>query len=163
MIDADTMRVLAVVITDECEGDGAQLKEMVGEVLGSDVTDCTVKSNDKTDDAVKANYNKLASGIPPIGQPDVGPDPAAVLYADGAYGSRKIITMLSNRNIKANVRANVTSTPKGKGYGDAWGLHVRRQLGGGPEEKVGGFSRDERLENMRYWKSTVQYNKRWPG
>jgi len=27
MIDADTMKVLAVVITDESEGDGAQLKE----------------------------------------------------------------------------------------------------------------------------------------
>jgi len=119
MIDADTMKVLAVVITGEREGDGAQLKEMVDEVLGNDVTDCTTKSTDnKTDDALKTNYNKLTSGIPPIGQPDVGPDPAVVPYANGAYGSRKSITMLSNRNIKANIRVNVTSTPKGKGQGD---------------------------------------------
>jgi len=120
------------------------------------------KSNDsKTDDTTKTNYNKLATGIPPIGHPDVGPDPAAVLYVDGAYGSRKIITILGNLNIKANIRENVTSATKGKGYGDAWGLHVRKQLGGGPEEKAGGLSKDERRENMRYWKSTLQHNKRW--
>jgi len=40
-------------------------------------------------------------------------------------------------------------------------LHVRRQLDGGSEEKIGSLSRDERRENMRYWKSTVQYNRRW--
>jgi len=38
---------------------------------------------------------------------------------------------------------------------------ARRQLGGGPEERIGDLTKEERLENLRYWKSTVGYGRRW--
>ncbi len=38
---------------------------------------------------------------------------------------------------------------------------VKSHLGGGPEEAVGDLSKEERQENLRYWKSTAGYGARW--
>ena len=45
--------------------------------------------------------------------------------------------MLDDLDIITNIMVNINSTALGKGSGDAWGLLVRRQLGGEPEEKIG--------------------------
>ncbi len=114
-------------------------------------------------DAVKIP-NMLADGISPMTLLDTGanPDtPGKILLADGAYGSRKNVAECHKRGIKPLIRLLTSCTAKGKGTGDKWGMLVRWQLGGGPEEPVGSLSKEERQENLRYWKSTVGFGSRW--
>ncbi len=79
VIDASSLKVAAVVITDDRKRDGEQLKEMMGQAIDSS---------------------------------------------------------------------------------EAWMKLARRQLGGGSEEKIGDHSKDKRLEDRQYWKTTIEYNKR---
>ena len=180
MINADNLKVVAVVITDDRKGDGGQLKNLIGQVTGSSEMEDACKADGsskedapkadgkpaapkpeaKAEDELETSDNKLAAGIPPIGQ-RVRRRAAAVMYADGAYGSRENIKMLDDLDIITNIKVNINSTALGKGSGDAWGLLVRRQLGGGPEEKIGDLPTEERLENRLYWRCTVGYNERW--
>ncbi len=180
MINADNLKVVAVVITDDRKGDGGQLKNLIGQVAGSSEAEDACKADGsseedapeasskpaapkpeaKAEDEMETSGNKLAAGIPPIGQ-RVRKRAAAVMYADGAYGSRENIKMLDDLDIITNITVNINSTARGKGSGDAWGLLVRRHLGGGPEEKIGDLPTEERLENRQYWKGTVGYNERW--
>ena len=56
-------------------------------------------------------------------------------------------------------RINVTA--RGKGSGDAWGVSVRDQLGGGPKTaRLDLLRREERGENRVYWKAKIGYNTR---
>ena len=56
-------------------------------------------------------------------------------------------------------RINVTA--RGKGSGDAWGVSVRDQMGGGPETaRLDLLNREERRENRVYWKAKIGYNTR---
>ena len=57
-------------------------------------------------------------------------------------------------------RINVTA--RGKGSGDAWGVSVRDQLGGGSgATRLDLLSREEKRENQTYWKAKIEYNMRW--
>ncbi len=114
-------------------------------------------------DAVKIP-NMLADGTSPLAVLGTGanPDiPGKILPADGAYGSRKNVAECHKRGIKPLIRLLTSCNAKGKGTGDKWGRLVRWQLGGGPEVPVGDLSKEERQENLRYWKSTVGFGSRW--
>jgi len=160
LVDGDTKRIVSVAVTDEAAGDGPQLKQMLENAQEHGGLPCKVG-----DDAVQGNAvgtgivrrNMSSSGIPPLAEPDGG----AVLLADAAYASRKNVAECGRRGIEPLIRMKTSSTDRGKGRGDAWGLLLRRQQGGGPREAVGGLPREERLENLRYWKSTVGYGTRW--
>ncbi len=108
--------------------------------------------------------NMLADGTSPLAVLGTGanPDiPGKILLADGAYGSRKNVAECHKRGIKPLIRLLTSCNAKGKGTGDKWGRLVRWQLGGGPEVPVGDLSKEERQENLRYWKSTVGFGSRW--
>ncbi len=161
MVDADTKQVLAVAVTDEAVGDSTELKELLDEAsrnIKEEEKNCTDSA-----DAVKIP-NMLADGTSPLALLGTGanPDtPGKILLADGGYGSRKNVAECHKRGIKPLIRLLISCTAKGKGTGDKWGMLVRWQLGGGPEVPVGDLSKEERQENLRYWKSTVGYGARW--
>jgi len=89
-----------------------------------------------------------AAQLPDLLHVAVGDDrlPGAVLLADGGYVSRANMAECARLNVAPNIRLPVNRTARGRGSGDAWGLLLRRQQGGGPREAVGGLPRDERLE-----------------
>ncbi len=178
MVDADTKQVLAVAVTDEAVGDSTELKELLDEAsrnIKEEEKNCTdsadavknIKEEEKncTDsaDAVKIP-NMLADGTSPLARLGTGENqdmPGKILLADGGYGSRKNIAECHKRGIRPLIRLLTSCNAKGRGSGDKWGLLVRWQLGGGPEEPVGSLSKEERQENLRYWKSTIGFGIRW--
>ncbi len=108
--------------------------------------------------------NMLADGRSPLDMLGTGEDqitPGKILLADGAYGSRKNVAECYKYDVMPLIRLLTSCTARGKGAGDKWGRLVRWQLGGGPEVPVGNLSKEERQENLRYWKSTVGFGSRW--
>ena len=49
-------------------------------------------------------------------------------YGDGAYASRDNLKACKERNVTPLIKLKVSSTPKGKGAGDVWGMAVRTSL-----------------------------------
>jgi len=81
--------------------------------------------------------------------------------AGGGYASRANAAECARLDVTPDIRLPASRTARGRGSGDAWGLLLRRQQGGGPREAVGCLPREERLENLRYRRSTVGYGTRW--
>ncbi len=166
MVDADTKQVLAVSVTSDAVGDSTELPTLLEEATKNiKEEEQHQQQQERIDgaDAVKIP-NMLADGISPMTLLDTGanPDtPGKILLADGAYGSRKNVAECHKRGIKPLIRLLTSCTAKGKGTGDKWGMLVRWQIGGGPEVPVGDLSKEERQENLRYWKSTVGFGSRW--
>ncbi|MBI1658899.1 MAG: hypothetical protein IS632_09060, partial [Thaumarchaeota archaeon] len=81
--------------------------------------------------------NRLASGIPPLASlcsdcPNADPAPD-IIYGDAAYGSRYSVAACACAGVVPGILHRINATARGKGSGDAWGVSVRDQLGGGPE------------------------------
>ncbi len=162
MVDAYTKQVLAVSVTDEAVSDSTELPALLEAAARS------IKEEEQQDcpdsaDAVKIP-NMLADGISPLTLLGTGANkdaPGTILLADGGYGSRKNVSECHKRGIRPLIRLLTSCNAKGKGTGDKWGMLVRSQLGDGHEVPVGDLSKEERQENLRYWKSTVGYGTRW--
>ena len=163
MIDADTRQVLAVSVTSEAVGDSTELPALLEEAARNIREE--EEEQERTDGADAARIpNMLADGISPLAVLGTGEDrstPGRILLADGGYCSRKNVAECHRRGIEPLIRLLTSCTARGKGTGDKWGMLVRWQLGGGPEVPVGDLSKEERQENLRYWKSTVGYGERW--
>ncbi len=189
MVDVDTKQVLAVSVTSDAVGDSTELPALLEDAVKNIKKEEEEEEQSRTDsadavknikkeeeeeeeeeqsrtdsaDAVKIP-NMLADGTSPLAVLGTGanPDiPGKILLADGAYGSRKNVAECHKRGIKPLIRLLTSCNAKGKGTGDKWGRLVRWQLGGGPEVPVGDLSKEERQENLRYWKSTVGFGSRW--
>ncbi len=152
LTDAETGAILAAVVTDDRAGDAPVLPRLLGMAVTSPIPA-----------SGRARPNMLAGGTAPLADPGgVGAGaPGCELLADGAYASRGNVALCGTLGIDPLMRMRHTCTAGGMGKGDAWGLAVRRQLGGGPQVRVDGLTKGQRLENRRYWKSTVGYGRRW--
>ena len=112
-----------------------------------------------------------------LGNVAPGPDGKIELLGDGAYVSRRNISVCRMRNVKPLLRLNVKSTTNGRGHA-GWGDEVRDQLGrdasGGDAsggDASGGdasgmvysncLALEEKYQNQKEWMKRVGYGKRW--
>ena len=72
-------------------------------------------------------------------------DAGCCLYGDAAYASRSNVTACGDRGVDSRIKLR-DSTARGKGTGDAWGIAVRKQLGGSADSHVWKMSDDEKME-----------------
>ena len=69
--------------------------------------------------------------------------------------------MRGDRGVDSRIKLRVNSTARGKGTGDAWGIAVRKQLGGYAGSHVWKMSDDGKRRFREEWKKRVEYGKRW--
>ena len=182
MVDTQTMKIVALSVTDESVGDVTEFRPLLGQSMDAvgarDGADDTVHhSQDPGPDAPARGQdcapprhpiyqNRLASGISPLAslcsdRPDDDPAPD-IIYGDAAYGSRDSVAACACAGVVPGILHRINVTARGKGSGDAWGVSVRDQLGGGPEAtRLDLLSREEKRENQTYWKAKIGYNMRW--
>ena len=138
MVDVDTKKILAVQVTDDRTGDSPMLIPLLDEALEA------VARTDQAQDSA-------------AGPADAG----CCLYGDAAYASRSNVTACGDRGVDSRIKLRVNSTARGKGTGDAWGIAVRKQLGGSADSHVWKMSDDEKRRFGEEWKKKVEYGKRW--
>ena len=182
MVDTQTMKIVALSVTDESVGDVTEFRSLLGQSMDAveargGAGDTTHHSKDPGQDAPAGKrdcpqprhpiyQNRLASGITPLASlcPDRPDDPAAadIIYGDAAYGSRCNVAACARVGIVPGILHRINVTARGKGSGDAWGVSVRDQLGGSPgATRLDLLSREEKRENQVYWKARIGYNMRW--
>jgi len=181
LADADTKKILAIVVTDDRTGDSPVLGDLLGTIVESEKEPEKEPEKDKGNEnrmelirgksgALKEPFpstespptNMLADGISPLATLCDTPQTwGASLLADGAYASRENTQLCSDLGIRTMIPIRTDCTARGKGTGDAWGIAVREQLGGDQSARVDKLDVQEREENKRYWKSTVGYGRRW--
>ena len=136
LIDVDTKKILAVRVTDDRTGDSPMFVPLL-------------------DDA-------LENCVGPASEPGHADSPAKCsAYGDGAYASRDNLKACKERNVTPLIKLKVSSTPKGKGAGDVWGMAVRDQFGGSDPNRVKWLPDEEKKSNQDEWKTRVGYGKRW--
>ena len=182
MVDTQTMKIVALSVTDESVGDVTEFRSLLGQGMDAvgardGASDVVHHSQDPGPDAPAgergcappshpAYQNRLASGISPLtslssDRPDDDPAPD-IIYGDAAYGSRDSVAACACAGVVPGILHRINVTARGKGSGDAWGVSVRGQLGGGPETtRLDLLSREEKRENQTYWKAKIGYNMRW--
>ena len=179
MVDTQTMKIVALSVTDESVGDVAEFRSLLGQSMdavgagdgarrsknpGQDAPDG--KRGDGAPPRHPSYQNRLASGIPPLASlsSNIPDDPTAsdIVYCGAAYGSRINVTACARAGVVPGILHKINVTARGKGSGDAWGVSVRDQLGGSPEAtRLDLISREEKRENQAYWKAKIGYNMRW--
>ena len=180
MVDTQTMKIVALSVTDESVGDVTEFRPLLGQCMDAaegGVGDAVHHSKDPGPDVQTgkqdcvprrhpAYQNRLASGIPPLAslssdRPDY-PAAADIVYGDAAYGSRYNVRACARAGVVPGILHRINVTARNKGSGDAWGVSVRDQLGGSPEAtRLDLLSREEKRENQAYWKAKIGYNMRW--
>ena len=138
MVDVNTKRILAVQVTDDRTGDSPMLIPLLDEAL-----EAVARTGQAQDSAA--------------GPADAG----CCLYGDAAYASRSNVTACGDRGVDSRIKLRVNSMARGKGTGDAWGIAVRKQLGGSADSHVWKMSDDEKRRFGEEWKKKVEYGKRW--
>ena len=138
MVDVDTKKILAVQVTDDRTGDSPMLIPLLDEALE------VVTRTGQTQDSA-------------AGPADAG----CCLYGDAAYASRNNMTACRDRGVDSRIKLKVNSMARGKGTGDAWGIAVRKQLGGSADSHVWKMLDDEKRRFREEWKKKVEYGKRW--
>ena len=189
MVDTQTMKIVALSVTDESVGDVTEFRSLLGQsmdAIGGEkggekggAGGAPSHSRDPGPDAqAEERYggapprgpgcqNRLASGIPPLAllsSDPPGDDPATsdIVFGDAAYGSRDSVDACARAEAASGILYKINVTARGKGSGDAWGVSVRDQLGGSPEAtRLDLLSREEKRENQTYWKARIGYNMRW--
>ena len=180
MVDTQTMKIVALSVTDESVGDVTEFRPLLGQCMDAaegGAGDAVHHSKDPGPDVPAgkqdcmprrhpAYQNRLASGIPPLASlsSDRPDDPAAadIIYGDAAYGSRYNVAACARAGVVPGILHRINVTARNRGSGDAWGISVRDQLGGSPEAtRLDLLSREEKRENQAYWKAKIGYNMRW--
>ena len=138
MVDVDTKRRLAVQATGDRTGDLPMLIPLLDEALEA------VARTDQAQDSA-------------AGPADAG----CCLYGDGAHASRSNVAACGDRGVDSRIKLRVNSMARGKETGDAWGIAVRKQLGGSAGSHVWKMSDDEKRRFREEWKKKVEYGKRW--
>ena len=136
MVDVDTKKILAVQVTDDRTGDSPMLVPLLDDALENCVP--------QTSESGHAGGSTRCSA-----------------YGDGAYASRDNLKACRDRNVTPFIKLKVSSTPKGKGAGDVWGMAVRDQFGGSDPNRVKWLPDEEKKSNQKEWKARVGYGKRW--
>ena len=137
MVDVDTKKILAVQVTDDRTGDSPMLIPLLDEAL--EVATRTGQAQDSA-----------------AGPADAG----CCLYGDAAYASRSNVTACGDRGVDSRIKLRANSMARGKGTGDAWGIAVRKQLGGSADSHVWKMPDDEKRRFREEWKKKVEYGKR---
>ena len=136
MVDVDMKKILAVRVTDDRTGDSPMLIPLLDDALKS----CVPQASESG----RAGRSTRCSA-----------------YGDGAYASRDNLKACRDRNVTPFIKLKVSSTPKGKGAGDVWGMAVRDQFGGSDPNRVKWLPDEEKKSNQKEWKVRVGYGKRW--
>ena len=105
LVDVDTRKILAVRVTDDRTGDSPMFVPLLDDTLEN----CVRPASESRHANGPARYSA---------------------YGDAAYASRDIIKACRERSVDPLIRLKVSSTPRGRGAGDTWGMAVRDQLGG---------------------------------
>ena len=172
LVDTETMKILALEVTDDSVGDSSMFGALLGQVVGAGRGQETPAASPPatataTATASVTGYeNLLASGVPPLAsfRPGGAPGGGApdLLLGDAAYGSRKNIAACARAGVVPGIMHKINVTARGRGSGDAWGESVRDQLGGSPDAaRLDLMDREERRENQVYWKTRIGYGQRW--
>ena len=136
LVDVDTKKILAVRVTDDRTGDSPMFIPLLDDALKNRVP--------RTSESGRAGGSTRCSA-----------------YGDGAYASRDNLKACRERNVTPLIKLKVSSTPKGKGAGDVWGMAVWDQFGGSNPNQVKWLPDDEKKNNQKEWKARVGYGKRW--
>ena len=123
VVDVDTRKILAVRITDDRTGDSPMFIPLPDDALEN----CVHPASESSHADSPARYSA---------------------YGDAAYASRDIIKACRERSVDPLIRLKVSSTPRGGGAGDTWGMAVRDQLGGSVSNRIGRLS-DRRRKATR--------------
>ena len=178
LMDIDTGKVLSLRITTEKVGDSKMFVplmddalETVGSTADADPDNReTVEKVEDPIDGVPQTTDEPPRAISTAGATELdrndkeavqGASPQISILADGAYASRDAHKACADRNVTPLIRLKTISTARGKGFGDAWGLAVRDQLGGSPKSRIGTLTESEKVENQKAWKKRVGYGRRW--
>ena len=182
MVDTQTVKIVALSVTDESVGDVTEFRSLLGQGMdavgaGGGAGDTTHHSKDPGQDApARAQdcptprhptyQNRLASGIPPLASlcPDRPDDPAVadIIYGDAVYCSRDSVAACACAGVIPGILHRINVTARGRGSGDAWGISVRDHRGGSPgATRLDLLSQEEKRENQVYWKARIGYNMRW--
>ncbi len=85
-----------------------------------------------------------------------------IVYRDAAYGSRANIAACERAGVVPGILHKINVTPRSRGFGAAWGISVRDQLGGSTmATRLDLLSQEEKRENQVYWKAKIGYRMRW--
>lgn len=135
LVDADTRKVLAFVITDETVGESPQLPSML-------------------DDALK----KL--GIP--ADPAKRTNQVVILMADKGYDSHANFSHCKKRGVVALIPVRVNANLRANGTDRTRAVAAAEQLGGGlPHREVLHLLEGERRANQKAWKEAKGTGSRW--
>ena len=134
-VDMDTKKILAVQVTDDRTGDSPMLIPLLDEAL-----EAATRTGQAQDSAA--------------GPADAG----CRLHGDAAYASRSDVAACGDRGVDSRIRPKVNSTARGKGTGDAWGIAVRKQLGGSARSSLrrGGGRTRSRLLRRGFYATPMQ-------
>ena len=136
LVDVDTKKILAVRVTDDRTGDSPMFIPLLDDALEN----CVDPASESSHADSSTRYSA---------------------YGDGAYASRDNLKACRERNVTPLIKLKVSSTPKGKGAGDVWGMAVRDQFGGSDPNRVKWLPDDDKKSNQKEWKTRVEYGKRW--
>ena len=180
LVDTETMKILALEVTDDSVGDSAMFGELLGQVAGAGygagrsleppaAPPPGAAGSGSNSSSVTGYENLLASGVLPLaslraggGAPRGAHDAPDVVLGDAAYGSRENAAACARAQMVPGILHKINVTARGKGSGDAWGESVRDQLGGNPDAtRLDLMSREEKRENQTYWKTRIGYGQRW--
>ena len=138
MVDVDTREILAVRVTDDRMRDLSMFIPLLDDTLGNRVRPELASESGRVDDPARHS-----------------------MYGDATYASRDNLKACRDSNVTPLIKLKVSSTPKGKGAGDVWGMAVRNQFGGSDPNRVKWLSGEEKKGNQDEWKTRVGYGKRW--
>ena len=174
LVDTQTMKILALSVTDDSVGDSTMFKALLGQYVSTkkESSHSETHNHSKTAESPPTEAtsnpcckNHLASGTSPFtsllsGSGDQ--DKSDLMLGDAAYGSRENVAACEQAGMTSGILHKTNVTARGKGSGDAWGVSVRDQLGGSPDAKrLDLMSQEEKKENQTYWKARLGYNMRW--
>ena len=170
MVDTQTMKIVALSVTDESMGDVTEFRSLRGQSMDvirakGGAGDAVHHSKYSGPDAPAGEQdcalprhsvyqNCLASGIPPLtlllsDRPDNDDGDYTVashiVYGDAAWGARYNVAACASAGAVPGILHRINVTARGKGSGYAWGVSVRDQLGGDPEAtRLDLLSREEK-------------------
>ncbi len=161
LVDTETMKILALEVTNDSVGDSSMFSQLLGQVVGAERPKASGNNSSITE-----YENLLASGVPPLASICSGasgvraaPD---LLFGDAAYGSKQNMAACARAGVTLGIMHKINATARGKGSSDAWGASVRDQLGASPDAtRLDLMDREEKRENQAYWKARIGYGHRW--
>ena len=86
-----------------------------------------------------------------------------MLWADGAYDSRRSFEFCRERGIKPVIRIGTNATTRSRGVGRSRTMAAYDRMGGGTTDpkEFAGLTHGQREANRKEWRKREQYGKRW--